>query len=311
MTTAPDPIAPIATGAIEHMNSDHADAVLAYARGLAGVEWAQTALMTRLTANGMELQVAGNGQTTTVWIPFEPPLTHVEQLRPTLVKLAQQARQRLPAVAFITSPEPKRDAGSSQQLFNIIATRRSFALKEIAPDPIDLQRVALMLEAANWAPSHGQTEPWRFAVYSGTARQTLSDAFGTAYRLLNPDQPAGSPGEEAQRSRVWQAPVWIAIGMRPHPKRPEWEELIATGCAVQNLHLMATALSLAGKWTSGACATHPHVAEIVGFAPETRLLGFFYVGQPVHSDWPHGQRRPLDGKVTWHGGNPLAKAAKH
>ncbi|GIV95326.1 MAG: hypothetical protein KatS3mg056_4035 [Chloroflexus sp.] len=38
----PDPIAPIAAAAIEHMNSDHADAVLAYARGLAGMSLGQT-----------------------------------------------------------------------------------------------------------------------------------------------------------------------------------------------------------------------------------------------------------------------------
>ncbi|OAN46975.1 nitroreductase [Chloroflexus islandicus] len=305
MTATYDPIAPIALAAIEHMNSDHADAVLAYARGLAGIAWAEMALVTRLEASGIELRVTGNGQTTTVRIPFEPPLTHADQLRPTLVQLAQRARQQLSSVTFIASPAPQRDANSAQQLLNMIATRRSFALNDIAPDPIDLANVALMLEAANWAPSHGQTEPWRFAVYSGEARQTLSDAFGAAYRLLNPDQPAGSPGEASQRNRVWQAPVWIAIGMRPNPKRPEWEELIATGCAVQNLHLMASALGLAGKWTSGACAIHPHVAEIVGFAPDTRLLGFFYTGQPASGDWPRGQRRSLDGKVVWHGGRPL------
>lgn len=305
MTATYDPIAPIALAAIAHMNSDHADAVLAYARGLAGAEWAETALVTRLEASGIELQVTGNGQTTTVRIPFDPPLTHADQLQPMLVKLAQQARHQLASVTFIVSPDPQRDDRSSQQLLNLIATRRSFALKDIAPDPIDLNHVALILEAANWAPSHGQTEPWRFAVYSGEARQTLSNAFGTAYRLLHPDQPAGSPSEASQRNRVWQAPVWIAIGMCPNPQRPEWEELIATGCAVQNLHLMATALGLAGKWTSGACAIHPHVAEIVGFAPNTRLLGFFYIGRPASSEWPRGQRRSLDGKVTWHGGHPL------
>ncbi|MGB9752276.1 hypothetical protein [Roseiflexus castenholzii] len=86
--------------------------------------------------------------------------------------------------------------------------------------------------------------------------------------------------------------------MRPDPKMPEWEELIAFGSAVQNMHLMAGALGLASKWTSGDCARHPHVAEVVGFAPETRLLGFFYVGQPA-IPWPVGQRRPLAEKVRW------------
>ena len=71
----PDPIAPIAAAAIEHMNSDHADAVLAYARGLAGIAWAKQALITRLEAGGIEIQVSGDERTTSVLIPFEPPLT--------------------------------------------------------------------------------------------------------------------------------------------------------------------------------------------------------------------------------------------
>ncbi len=299
-----DPIAAIAAAAISHMNSDHADAVLAYAHGLAGMTWAQTAMITDLTASGIELLVSSADQTATVHIPFKPPLTDAGQLRPRLIALARQARNRMTTEAIIEAPLPLHDEDTAPRLFNALATRRSFALKEIDPAPIDLELIRQMLEAANWAPSHGQTEPWRFAVYSGAARQVLSDAFAAAYRLLHPAEPDGGPGEVAQRQRVWQAPVWIAIGMQPHPGRPEWEELIATGCAVHNLHLMASALKLAGKWTSSAWAVHQHVAEVVGFEPQTRLLGFFYVGRPARSDWPQGQRRCIQGKVRWFGDHP-------
>lgn len=300
MTESHDPIAQIAEAAIKHMNSDHADAVLDYVRGLAGITWAKRALITRLDASGIEIQAIGDGRETTIFLPFEPPLTDTEQLRPVLVAMAQKARQLVSSEIWIESPLPIRSPELPQQLLNAIASRRSFALKELSPDPIDLEAVKLMLEAANWAPSHGQTEPWRFAVFSGNARHTLSEAFGTAFRLLNPDQPPGSSGEQSQRQRVWQAPVWIAIGMQPNPKRPEWEELIAVGCAVQNLHLMASALGFAGKWTSGGCVVHPHVASVIGFAPKTRLLGFFYVGRPVNDQWPRGRRRLLAEKVVWY-----------
>ncbi len=300
MTESHDPIAQIAEAAIKHMNGDHADAVLDYVRGLAGITWAKRALITRLDASGIEIQAIGEGRETTIFLPFEPPLTDTEQMRPVLVAMAQKARQLVSSEIWIESPLPIRFPELPRQLLNAIASRRSFALKELSPDPIDLEAVKLMLEAANWAPSHGQTEPWRFAVFSGNARHTLSEAFGTAFRLLNPDQPPGSSGEKSQRQRVWQAPVWIAIGMQPNPKRPEWEELIAVGCAVQNLHLMASALGFAGKWTSGGCVVHPHVASVIGFAPKTRLLGFFYVGRPVNDQWPRGRRRLLAEKVVWY-----------
>ncbi len=198
----------------------------------------------------------------------------------------------------VVSPQPERDEQSAARLLNAIATRRSFGLKEVSPEPIDLGLVAQLLEAANWAPSHGKTEPWRFVVYSGEARRIVGDAFATAFRLLNQGAANTAAGEAAQRERAWQAPVWIALGMRPDPKMPDWEELIAFGSAVQNMHLMAGALGLASKWTSGVCAIHDHVAEAVGFAPETRLLGFFYVGRPA-IPWLEGQRRPLADKVRW------------
>ncbi len=283
--TGSDPLAPIAEAAIAHMNHDHADALLAYAQHLAGMAWAQAATALRIAASGLDLYVQGNGQATTVRIPFDPPLNDPAQLRPTLVALAQRARINVAPPAFVPSPPPVRDADSATRLLNAIATRRSFSLKELSPEPLDPHLVEQLLEAANWAPSHGKTEPWRFVVYSGAARQIVGAAFGTAFRLLNPEQPAGSAGEQAQRDRVWQAPVWIALGMQPDPKMPAWEELIAFGSAVQNMHLMASTLGLAGKWTSGTCALHPHVAAVVGFAPKTQLFGFFSVGRPA-IPWP-------------------------
>jgi nitroreductase len=282
------------------MNQDHADAVLAYARGLAGLTWAESATVTQIDAQGLRLLIQGNGQQRESTIRFDAPLTDPAQLRPTLVALAQRARIDIPAPVVITAPAPERDEQTVPRLRNAISTRRSFGLKDLSPKAIDLALVEQMLEAANWAPSHGQTEPWRFVVYSGEARQIVGDAFGAAFRLLNPGDQYSEAGERAKRDRVWQAPVWIALGMHPNPKMPEWEELIAFGSAVQNMHLMAGALGLASKWTSGACAIHPHVAEVIGFAPATRLCGFFYVGQPAVA-WPESKRRPLAEKVRWVG----------
>src|SRR5215218_359112 len=126
-----------------------------------------------------------------------------------------------------------------------IRRRRSFSLGKLSPEPIDLGAVQLMLEAANWAPNHGHTEPWRFTVFTGGGRQGLSDTFGAAYRLHTPEDRYSAEAEQAQRNRVWQAPVWISLGMVPQldeqgeRRMPEWEELIAVGAAVQNAHLMA------------------------------------------------------------------------
>jgi nitroreductase len=180
---------------------------------------------------------------------------------------------------------------NTDDVLALLRQRRSFGLKDVLPDPIERGAIELILEAANWAPSHGATEPWRFTVYSGEGRRGLGNAFLAA--------ATGDPKAEAkQRDKVWMAPVWISIGMLPSAKNPEWEEIVAVGSAIQNAQIMASQLGLASKWSSGAVGTHPLVAEFVGLQPPARLLGFLYVARPARP-WPAATRQPLAEKVRW------------
>jgi nitroreductase len=187
-----------------------------------------------------------------------------------------------------------------QSVLGVIRQRRSFGLKDLKPDPVPREIVQQLLEAAQWAPNHGHTEPWRFTVYMGEGRRGLGDALAEAYRLGTPEAKFSETAQEVQRSKVWQAPVWISVGMLPgtNPKIPEVEEVLALGAAAQNMMLLATSFGLGSKWTSGLTATHPHTAKFVGLEPPARLLGFLYVGWPAVA-WLGGQRAGLVDKVQW------------
>jgi len=191
-------------------------------------------------------------------------------------------------------------------LMTAIAHRRSLGIARLLPDPVPARLIQRTLEAADWAPNHGDTEPWRFTVYTGESRRALGHAFAEAYRLeAERDGDYKQNAWEGQRDRPLGAPVWIAIGMEP-ALRPDGtlrmsleDELMAVACAVQNLHLVASAQGLAGMWLSKGLLIHPHVAEFVGLtAPHARLLGFFILGWPG-IPWPAGERRPLSEKVRW------------
>lgn len=177
-------------------------------------------------------------------------------------------------------------------LFAAIKHRRSMGLSRLKPDAVDRSLIERMLEAANWAPSHGDTEPWRFTVFTGDGRERLAALFETAH------------GDENAHKRAFAAPVWIAIGMAPALKEDgsllmsQDEEMMAVACAVQNLHLMATALGLAGMWHSKGISVHPAVAQGLGLEPPACLLGFFLCGWPA-TDWLTSTRRPLSEKVRW------------
>ncbi len=182
----------------------------------------------------------------------------------------------------------------------VIRKRRSFGLKDLKPDDISSTLVAQVLGAAQWAPNHGHTEPWRFTVFRGAGRHRIGEAFAEAYRLAAAPGKFDAVAQEIQRQRVWQAPVWISVGLLAgtNPKIPEVEELLAVGSAVQNMLLLATAFGLGSKWTTGAAATHAHTAATAGLDPPARLLGFVYLGWPA-IPWPEGTHARLTERVAW------------
>ena len=91
-----------------------------------------------------------------------------------------------------------------QTLYDVLKDRRSINLRDLLPDPIALTCLAQMLEAANWAPSHGHTEPWRFTVFTGEARHKLGEVFAEAYRLLTPAERFDAAVMAFTRDRILQ-----------------------------------------------------------------------------------------------------------
>ena len=195
-------------------------------------------------------------------------------------------------------------------LESAIIHRRSLGVARLSPDDVPHSLIERVLRAADWAPSHGETEPWRFTVFTGDSRRALGEAFARAYRAdSEADNSFKATTFESQGQRAFGSPVWISLGMEPEVRGdgslkmlPD-DELMAVACAIQNLHLMASALGLAGMWLSKGVMVHPTVAEFVGLtAPHSRLLGFFILGFP-NVPWPVGERRPLGEKVRWANGD--------
>lgn len=189
----------------------------------------------------------------------------------------------------------------TQTLIDAIRHRRSYPLKDISPDPINLDDVRLMLEAANWSPTHGMTEPWRFCVFAGESRAALGLRFAEAYRLITPADKYDPTGERTQRERPFAAPVWISLGMlrTGKDKMPEWEDISSVAIAAQHIHLVASSLGYACKWTSGEVVRHERVLQLTGLEPPSKLLGFLYLGRPANGVTPSAKRAPIEDKVTW------------
>jgi putative heme iron utilization protein len=88
----PDPLARAASGILTHMNGDHADAVLAYARVLAKVPDASAATMTAVDRYGFELAVTTPAGPRATRLAFDAPVDTADAVRKAMVDLVKRAR---------------------------------------------------------------------------------------------------------------------------------------------------------------------------------------------------------------------------
>lgn len=89
---APDPVAPFAAGAVEHLNDDHAEALLDMARAIAGYTDATAAACTGADRYGLDLVVDTPRGRAPARVGFAEPATAPAGLRAATVELARRAR---------------------------------------------------------------------------------------------------------------------------------------------------------------------------------------------------------------------------
>jgi hypothetical protein len=86
-----DPLRDIAGGIVEHMNRDHADALIAYARHYAG-EAAEEATMVTVDRLGFKLRLRQAQRLSSVRIAFPREVTTAEESRTVLIEMLHRAR---------------------------------------------------------------------------------------------------------------------------------------------------------------------------------------------------------------------------
>jgi nitroreductase len=181
----------------------------------------------------------------------------------------------------------------------IIKIRRATPPRFLSKTEISKEIIQQLLENANWAPTHKNTEPWRFRVYTGVSKQKLANEI---YSLLTKKVAGGEPLNvqkiEKFKEALERVPVAIAIVFeRDAAERvPEWQEIAAVSMAVQNMWLTATSLGLGAFWSTPEFLTL--LNNIVEIRPGQKLLGFFYVGQ-IAIEYPSPGRGDINAKVVW------------
>jgi nitroreductase len=163
--------------------------------------------------------------------------------------------------------------------------RSRFSCRTFTPAPLARERVLKLLEAARWAPSAGNLQPWRFVVVTdGACRRALAAAaLGQAF--------------------VAAAPVTIVVcavpGESSHGYGSRGRDLYClqdTAAATENLLLAATAAGLGACWVGAFDEQSVHRALCLeaGWRP----VAMVPVGIPAEAP-PGRTRRSLEEITRW------------
>jgi nitroreductase len=195
----------------------------------------------------------------------------------------------------------EEERSMEMDLFEAIKGRRS--CRNFSPDPVDEQTVEKILDAAIWAPSPLNSQPWQFIVITS---QEVKD------KLY----------EEAERCRQWaletsgwkwlggykpdflkSAPVIVAVVGDPKGTGVDQFQdeggvgyQHACAAAVQNMNLAAHALGLGSLWFT--FFDKKPMREILGLDADKVPLALVCLGKQAEPPDKAG-RKDLEKKVTY------------
>ena len=188
------------------------------------------------------------------------------------------------------------------QVFDVIKRRRSIG-KMTAERPTR-EQIEVLLEAATHAPNHHNTQPWKFIVLAGSAREELGTvmAMSLANRLEETSSENAQARLNKERNKPLRSPIVIVV-VSEAPRQPnvtEMDNIEAVSAAVQNMLLTAEGIGLACMWRTGDAAIDPHVKQWLDLDPGDQIVAFLYVG---YAAIPRIARVPISfkQKTTWSG----------
>ena len=186
------------------------------------------------------------------------------------------------------------------EINELIRERRTIYPEQFSDRKVHKEQVENILTNAQWAPTHGNTQPWRFKVFMEEGLVTLSDFLAKTYLELTPQELQNDMKLSKLLNRPLKSSVVIAVCMerQPEEKIMEMEEIEAVACAIQNMHLTATAYGLGGFWSTPKIIYSSQMNDFLKINEKDKCLGLFYIGYPS-IEWPKAHRKPLEYTTEW------------
>jgi len=193
---------------------------------------------------------------------------------------------------------------SIAEITGLIRNRRSIKPADMDPDrEVDRSLLLQIIGNGTWAPTHGMTEPWRFHVFTGTARQQLAATLQSIYQEIttHAEQRPDKLAKLGKNPLLAPAVIACFVEKRGGDKIPFQEEIEAVACALQNIMLSATAAGLGSFWSSPPLLGSPEFSASLGQSANDRCIGLLYLGWPRTGYLaPRVARQTAEEKTVWY-----------
>lgn len=186
----------------------------------------------------------------------------------------------------------------NSKMIDIIKSRRAVFPPRYNSEEITREELETILEAANWAPTHRRTEPWRFKVFRGNAKISLGAFLAEKYGQTTEKYSEFKQKKIIEKARRSACVIAICMQRDPEASVPEWEEVAATAMAVQNMWLMAHSMGIGGYWSSPSYIAFLH--EHIQMNEGEICLGFFYMGKYDGEPEEGVRKSGISEKTTWY-----------
>jgi nitroreductase len=183
----------------------------------------------------------------------------------------------------------------------ITAIKQRSSVRRYRPQPVAREVVEHLLECAVRAPNHKLTQPWRFAVITGTAKERYAE-IRARHRLKRFAEPASAEAASAAdkvRREALDTPLHIIAMAAVSPDEITREEdYAATMMALANLMIAAESLGLGTYLKTGGVMQDPDLAKLVEMPDHFRVIGLISLGYPADQEQPR-RRKPAAELTRW------------
>lgn len=183
----------------------------------------------------------------------------------------------------------------------ITAIHQRTSVRHFRPEPVSREDIEQLLECAVRAPNHKLTQPWRFTVLTGPARDRLAEirARHRLKRFNDPSSPEALAAGDKVRRESMETPVYIVTLAAVNPDELTREEdYAATMMAVANLMIAAESLGLGTYLRSGGVMLDPELIELAAVPEKFRIVGIISLGYPSENEPPR-RRKPATDLTQW------------